>query len=98
MTARRVTGTTRRQLGLIATLASLIALVLTLLPGSLSDAAAGHTDVGKPTIVLVHGAFADASAWKDVVRDLQKRGYTLYASANPLRGQPDRQIKIGGLP
>jgi hypothetical protein len=93
MTARRVTGTTRRQLGLIATLALLIALVLTLLPGSASDAAAGHTDVGKPTIVLVHGAFADVSAW-----DLQKRGYTGYASANPLRGQPDRQIKIGCLP
>jgi pimeloyl-ACP methyl ester carboxylesterase len=86
MTAQRVTGTTRRHLGLIATLAVLIALVLTLLPGPASDAAAEHTDAPKLTIVLVHGAFADASAWNDVVRDLQKRGYTVYAPANPLRG------------
>ena len=86
MTAQRVTGTTRRQVGLIAILAVLIALVLALLPGSASDAAAGKTDAPKPTIVLVHGAFADASAWNAVISDLQKRGYTAYAPANPLRG------------
>jgi pimeloyl-ACP methyl ester carboxylesterase len=85
MTAQRVTRTTRRQVGLIATLAVLIALVLAL-PGSASAAAAGHTDAPRPTIVLVHGAFADASAWNDVVHDLQKREYTVYAPANPLRG------------
>jgi pimeloyl-ACP methyl ester carboxylesterase len=86
MTAQRVTGTTRRQVGLIAILAVLMALVLALLPGSASDAAAGKTDAPKPTIVLVHGAFADASAWNAVIGDLQKRGYTAYAPANPLRG------------
>jgi len=41
---------------------------------------------GKPTIVLVHGAFADASGWADVFRLLVDRGYTVYAPANPLRG------------
>ncbi|GAA2042167.1 alpha/beta hydrolase [Agromyces tropicus] len=40
----------------------------------------------KPTIVLVHGAFADASGWNDVTERLQKRGYTVLAAANPLRG------------
>jgi pimeloyl-ACP methyl ester carboxylesterase len=39
----------------------------------------------KPTIVLVHGAFADASGWSGVVQRLQDRGYTVLAPANPLR-------------
>jgi pimeloyl-ACP methyl ester carboxylesterase len=43
------------------------------------------TDV-KPTIVLVHGAFADASSWNGVVERLQQQGYTVIAPANPLRG------------
>lgn len=40
----------------------------------------------KPTIVLVHGAFADASSWNGVIADLQRDGYTVVAAANPLRG------------
>jgi pimeloyl-ACP methyl ester carboxylesterase len=40
----------------------------------------------KPTIVLVHGAFADASSWSGVVQRLQQRGYTVIAPPNPLRG------------
>lgn len=40
----------------------------------------------KPTIVLVHGAFADASSWNGVVERLQQQGYTVIAPANPLRG------------
>ncbi|MFI8105896.1 alpha/beta fold hydrolase [Streptomyces sp. NPDC086023] len=40
----------------------------------------------KPTIVLVHGAFADSSGWSDVVQLLQARGYKVVAAANPLRG------------
>src|SRR5262245_51947269 len=38
----------------------------------------------KPTIVLVHGAFADASGWSDVIDRLQKRGYDVGAVQNPL--------------
>jgi pimeloyl-ACP methyl ester carboxylesterase len=41
---------------------------------------------GRPTIVLVHGAFADASGWSDVFHSLSSRGYEVYAPANPLRG------------
>jgi pimeloyl-ACP methyl ester carboxylesterase len=41
---------------------------------------------GKPTIVLVHGAFADASSWNGVIERLQRQGYTVVAAANPLRG------------
>jgi pimeloyl-ACP methyl ester carboxylesterase len=40
----------------------------------------------KPTIVLVHGAFADASSWNGVIERLQRQGYTVIAPANPLRG------------
>ncbi|MEV5149072.1 alpha/beta hydrolase [Streptomyces sp. NPDC052727] len=40
----------------------------------------------KPTIVLVHGAFADASAWTGVVERLRAAGYPVMAPANPLRG------------
>jgi pimeloyl-ACP methyl ester carboxylesterase len=43
------------------------------------------TDV-KPTIVLVHGAFADASSWNGVIERLQQQGYTVIAPVNPLRG------------
>jgi pimeloyl-ACP methyl ester carboxylesterase len=38
------------------------------------------------TIVLVHGAFADASSWNGVIERLQKEGHTVVAPANPLRG------------
>ena len=39
-----------------------------------------------PTIVLVHGAFAESASWNGVIADLQRRGYTAIAVANPLRG------------
>src|SRR5690349_21402840 len=40
----------------------------------------------KPTIVLVHGAFADAAGWSDVIARLQKRGYNVVAVENTLTG------------
>ena len=46
---------------------------------------AEHADV-KPTIVLVHGAFADASSWNGVIERLQEQDYAVVAPANPLRG------------
>ena len=41
---------------------------------------------GTPTVVLVHGAFADASGWAGVITELQADGITVMAPANPLRG------------
>ena len=38
------------------------------------------------TVVLVHGAFADASSWTGVIERLQQQGYTVIAPPNPLRG------------
>jgi pimeloyl-ACP methyl ester carboxylesterase len=43
-------------------------------------------DSGSPTVVLVHGAFADASSWNGVVERLQAKGLQVTAPANPLRG------------
>ncbi len=40
----------------------------------------------KPTIVLVHGAFAESSSWDAVVDTLLSSGYAAVAAANPLRG------------
>jgi pimeloyl-ACP methyl ester carboxylesterase len=39
-----------------------------------------------PTVVLVHGGFADASYWTPVIRELQARGLPVLAPPNPLRG------------
>jgi pimeloyl-ACP methyl ester carboxylesterase len=41
---------------------------------------------GSPTVVLVHGAFADASSWNGVIERLQAQGVEVVAPANPLRG------------
>jgi pimeloyl-ACP methyl ester carboxylesterase len=38
-----------------------------------------------PTIVLVHGAFADSSSWNGVIADLHQHGFPVVAPANPLR-------------
>jgi pimeloyl-ACP methyl ester carboxylesterase len=44
-----------------------------------------HTDQ-IPTVVLVHGASADASSWAGVISELQGDGAPVLAFANPLRG------------
>jgi pimeloyl-ACP methyl ester carboxylesterase len=44
------------------------------------------TAEGKPTIVLVHGAFAESSSWNGVIAALLADGYPVIAVANPLRG------------
>ncbi len=43
-------------------------------------------DGGAPTVVLIHGAFADASGWNGVINLLQADGTTVIAPPNPLRG------------
>ncbi len=42
----------------------------------------------KPTIVLVHGAFAESSSWSGVISQLVAEGFPVMALANPLRGVP----------
>jgi pimeloyl-ACP methyl ester carboxylesterase len=40
----------------------------------------------KPTIVLVHGAWADGSSWNAVASELQSQGFNIYTPTNLLRG------------
>lgn len=56
------------------------------LAGSLLAGSASAAENAKPTVVLVHGAFADASSWSGVTKILLKDGYHVVAVANPLRG------------
>jgi len=51
----------------------------------LGAATAAQAGDPKPTIVLVHGAFADSSSWNGVIADLARDGYPAVAVANPLR-------------
>ncbi|GIF23290.1 pimeloyl-ACP methyl ester carboxylesterase [Actinoplanes tereljensis] len=53
---------------------------------STAPATAKHTSGPKPTIVLVHGAWADGSSWSGVTDRLEAAGYTVDVFANPLRG------------
>jgi pimeloyl-ACP methyl ester carboxylesterase len=43
-------------------------------------------DESQPTVVLVHGAFADGSSWNGVIERLQAEGVRVTAPPNPLRG------------
>jgi pimeloyl-ACP methyl ester carboxylesterase len=47
---------------------------------------ASAATTARPTVVIVHGAFADASGWNDVIGRLRRAGYPVIAPANPLRG------------
>ena len=51
----------------------------------------------QPTIVLVHGAFAESSSWDDVVEPLVVDGYRVVAAANPLRGLASDAAAVSDL-
>jgi pimeloyl-ACP methyl ester carboxylesterase len=59
---------------------------LVLASGSAADAAPTQGSAERPTIVLVHGAFAESSSWDGVTGRLLREGYPVIAAANPLRG------------
>ncbi len=58
-------------------------VIITSLEGIMNPASAQGS---KPTIVLVHGAFAESSSWNAVLSELIPKGYPTIAIANPLRG------------
>ena len=75
----------RTRIGLLLGAAAL-ALVAVCTPLAGAASAKQHGPSPHPTVVLVHGAWADSSSWGDVVRRLQKDGYPVRVVANPLRG------------
>jgi pimeloyl-ACP methyl ester carboxylesterase len=52
---------------------------------------------GSPTVVLVHGAFADSSSWNGVIERLQATGVEVTAAANPLRGISIDSAYVAGV-
>ena len=55
-------------------------------PHGWAGRSAPTASTSKPTVVLVHGAFADASGWNAEIGRLRCLGYPVIAPANPLRG------------
>src|SRR6201989_149930 len=51
----------------------------------------------KPTMLLVHGGYADSSCWNATIGELQDKGYTTVYGSNPLRGLPTDAPYIGSL-
>ena len=48
------------------------------------------TESASPSVVLVHGAYADGSSWSEVIKHLQGAGITVTAVQNPLTSLPGR--------
>jgi len=79
----------KRRLALVAAAATAVALLIggAALPATAEPSVAtAKPSVPKPTIVFVHGAFADSSGWSLVGTALQAEGYPVIAFSNPLRG------------
>ncbi|WP_042434940.1 alpha/beta fold hydrolase [Streptacidiphilus anmyonensis] len=87
LSRRRVLAAGAAVAGSAALLTQLAASPATAASPAAADAQQSAS-TAKPTIVLVHGGFADASCWNGVVERLQDAGYTTIAPANPLRGLP----------
>jgi pimeloyl-ACP methyl ester carboxylesterase len=90
---------------LTSSLSAVLALGLATVTGTTGHAAppagpapAAHVATAKagpkPTIVLVHGAFADASSWNGEVDRLQRDGYVVRAIDNPLRGLTSDAVEV----
>lgn len=62
-----------------------------------SAAAAPAASGPKPTVVLVHGAFADSSSWNGVIARLERDGYPVIAAANPLRSVTGDAAAVSAL-
>ncbi|MDQ0779767.1 pimeloyl-ACP methyl ester carboxylesterase [Streptomyces aurantiacus] len=74
----------------VALAAGALALLgATTAPGVAMATGERSDDSPKPTVVLVHGAWADSSSWAPVMERLRKDGYPVRAIANPLQGLTD---------
>lgn len=62
-----------------------------------AQAAQSSKATEKPTIVLLHGAFADGSSWSAVTGRLQSDGYKVVAPAVPLRGIASDTSYLSGV-
>jgi pimeloyl-ACP methyl ester carboxylesterase len=72
------------KLAAIVTAVCATALAAVALAGR-STAAVARTTQAKPTVVLVHGAWANNASWSRVIKRLENDGYTVVAPPNPLQ-------------
>ena len=75
-------GARRPRLVLVALLAVALSAIL---PATGAAAENSHHPTDKPTIVFIHGAWADGSSWSAVGDRLQRAGYPVRIPPNPLR-------------
>lgn len=77
-----------RRAVVVAAVLAVVALLVPLWAGELASANPSHgrRQEPRPTIVLVHGDWADGSSWNGVIGRLQRRGFNVVAPPNPLRG------------
>ncbi|MFE0420469.1 alpha/beta fold hydrolase [Streptomyces tendae] len=75
-----------RRSAVVATALATAAAVYIPAAAAAGGSAEHHVDKPKPTVVFVHGAFADSSGWYGAMDRLRKEGYPVRAASNPLRG------------
>ncbi|MFC4034493.1 alpha/beta fold hydrolase [Streptomyces polygonati] len=68
-----------------AAAATVLTVTAVAVPATTASAAPSPSSA-KPTVVLVHGAWADGSSWNSVITDLENEGYPVVAPPDPLRG------------
>ena len=73
-------------IAVVLAVAGVLVSVSQIAPAGAATATAASGGGPKPTIVLEHGAWADASSWAGEIQRLQADGYTVDAPPNPLRG------------
>ena len=88
MNITRIAQAGRLRLIIAAVIVAIAGLVIPLsqIASARTAGAAAAGDGPKPSIVLVHGAWADSGSWDGVIQRLQADGYTVYAPPNPLQG------------
>src|SRR5229473_5182412 len=86
---------TLRSLGLAAVTGA-IGLSVLLTAGASAESTTMRADGPKPTVVLVHGAWADASSWDGEIRRLQDDGYSVIAPANLCADPPTTPATTAG--
>ena len=82
-------------LALSAALAAPVSAAQTVQSAGKAGIVADHSR--KPTVVLIHGAFADASSWSGEITQLEGDGYQVIAPAVPLRGLASDAAYIASL-
>jgi pimeloyl-ACP methyl ester carboxylesterase len=84
--ATEKTARPRRRTFLITSVLVLVVALFTLGAGGTAGAKSRSDRSARPTIVLVHGDWADASSWNGVIERLHDKGFTVVAPPNLLRG------------